>query len=126
MTKQPRSWWAAEGEIRPSKRHDEVVLDGEQAIGPYDEESCRVAKNHPALAGTSGSRALVARAKAMDGAKTLEVQHPRTRRRRGKGTSTQPTTEQERSVSAPAIMAAGCQPAAPGNSELYKRRGVVK
>jgi len=39
---------------------------------------------------------------------------------------TQPTTEQERSVSAPANVAAGCQPAAPGNGELRKRRGAVK
>ena len=44
MTKQPRSWWPAQGEIRPSKRHDEVVLDGERVIGPYDEESCRVVR----------------------------------------------------------------------------------
>jgi len=126
MTKQPRSWWPAEGETRLSKRHDEVVLDGEQVIGPYDEESCRVVKLNPAGAGPSGSRALISRAKAMDGVKTLEVQHPRTHRRRGSGTITQPITEQERSVSAPAGMAGGCQPAVPGKGELYKRRGVVK
>jgi hypothetical protein len=84
VTKQPRSWWPAEGEIRPSKRHDEVALGGEQVIGPYVEESdCRVVKLNPAFAGPGGSRALTSRAKAMDGAKTLESQHPRTRRRRG-------------------------------------------
>lgn len=39
MMKQPCSWWPAEGEARPSKRHDKVALGGEQGIGPYDEES---------------------------------------------------------------------------------------
>lgn len=41
-------------------------------------------------------------AKAMDGAKTLDVQHPGTRRRMEGGTVVQLSTEQERSVSAPA------------------------
>jgi len=41
MTKQPFSWWAASGETLPSKPHDKVAnLGGEQARGPYDEESC--------------------------------------------------------------------------------------
>jgi hypothetical protein len=44
MAKQPRSWWPAEGETRPSKRHDEVPLGGEQPTGPYDEESCRLVR----------------------------------------------------------------------------------
>ena len=42
-------------------------------------------------------------AKAMDGVKTLEVQHPGTRRRMEGGTVVQLITEQERSVSAPAL-----------------------
>ncbi len=113
MAKQPRSWRPAEGEIRPSQRRDEVVLDGERVSGPYVEESCRAVKNHPAVAGTGGSRVLVARTKAMDGAKNLEVQHPRTRRRRGIGTFTQPTTEQERSVSAPALWPRAATPRCP-------------
>jgi len=54
MTKQPRSWWPAEGEIRLSKRHDKVVLGGEQVIGPYDEESCRVVKNPLLVQGQAG------------------------------------------------------------------------
>ena len=54
MTKQPRSWWPAEGEIRLSKRHDKVVLGGEQVIGPYDEESCRVVKNPLLVQGQVG------------------------------------------------------------------------
>ena len=42
-------------------------------------------------------------AKAMDGVKTLDVQHPGTRRRMEGGTVVQLITEQERSVSAPAL-----------------------
>src|SRR5207244_13451043 len=42
MAKQPRSWWPAGGETRPSKRHDKVALGGEQRTGPYDEECCRL------------------------------------------------------------------------------------
>jgi hypothetical protein len=113
MTKQPRSWWPAEGETRPSKRHDKVALGGEQVIGLHDEESRIRAVSRPVKAGTSGSRALPRRAKAMDGVKLLEVQHPGTRRRIGSGTITQPIVEQERSVSAPAVWAAGCRPAVP-------------
>jgi len=42
MTKQPRSWWPAEGETRLSKRHDKVAFGGEQVLGPYVKESCCV------------------------------------------------------------------------------------
>lgn len=62
----------------------------------------------------------------MDSVKTLVVQHPRTPWRMGSGTITQPSTEQERSVSAPAGTAAGGQPAVTGKGELYKRRGAAK
>jgi hypothetical protein len=34
MAKQPRSWWPAEGETRPSKRHDKGALGVEQVTGP--------------------------------------------------------------------------------------------
>ena len=88
MTKQPRSWWPAEGETRPSKRHDKVALGGEQVIGLHDEESRIRAVSRPVKAGSSGSRALPRRAKAMDGVKLLDVQHPETRRRIGSGTIT--------------------------------------
>src|SRR6266436_3635974 len=40
MAKQPGSWWPAEGETRPSKRHDKAALGGEPATSPYDEEPC--------------------------------------------------------------------------------------
>jgi hypothetical protein len=40
VTKQPGSWWPAEGETRPSKRHDKAAVGGEQATSPYDEEPC--------------------------------------------------------------------------------------
>src|SRR6266508_5384161 len=114
VAKQPRSWWPAGGETRASKRHDKVALGDEQVVGPYDEESCARVVNKPAKAGKSGSRAPTARAKARDGAKSLEGQHPGTRRRSGSGTATQPIVEQERSVSAPAHVAPGCRPGWPG------------
>src|SRR6266542_4229432 len=122
MAKQPRSWWPAGGETRASKRHDKVALGDEQVVGPYDEESCGRVVSKPAKAGTSGSRAPTARAKATDGAKSLERQHPGTRRRSGSGTTTQPIAEQERSVSAPACVAPGCRPGVPGSGEAYNRR----
>lgn len=122
MAKQPRSWWPARGETRASKRHDKVALGDEQVVGPYDEESCGRVVSKPAKAGTSGSRAPTARAKATDGAKSLERQHPGTRRRSGSGTTTQPIAEQERSVSAPAFVAPGCRPGVPGSGEAYNRR----
>ncbi len=40
VAKQPGSWWPAEGETRPSKRHDKGPLGVEQAASPYDEEPC--------------------------------------------------------------------------------------
>ena len=47
----------------------------------------------------------------MEGDKILEVQPRRTLRRRGRGTVRQPSWEQERPVSAPAVRPVGCQPA---------------
>ncbi len=122
MTKQPGSWWPAEGETRTSKRHDKGPLGVERVIGPYDEKSCRVVTFHPALQGPSGSRASVGEAKAMDGAKRLDVQHQRTRRRKGNGTITRPVTEQERSVSAPARWPRVATPRRPVEGEAYKQR----
>jgi len=101
VAKQPRSWWPADGEIRPSKRHDEGPLGAERVNGPYDEESCCAVTSPLLRQGTSGSRARGLVAKAMDGAKYLERQHPRTRRRMGSGTSTQPITEQESASGGP-------------------------
>jgi RNA-directed DNA polymerase len=95
MTKQPRSWWPAEGETRRSKRHDKVASGGEQVHGPYVEESCRVViacKREPSLAevGEGHGRCL-----------DLVRQHREPAGVRGSGTRTQSITEQERSVSAP-------------------------
>ena len=93
------------------KPHDKVAfLGGEQACGPYDEESCVSAVSVPARAGRCGSRAPTRWAKAMEGAKTLEVQHRGIRRRIGIGTYAQVSTERERSVSAPALQVPGRQP----------------
>lgn len=47
--------------------------------------------------------------KAMEEVKTLEQQPRRTQRRKGRGTLAQPSWEQERPVSAPAVRPAGCQ-----------------
>ena len=111
MTKQPCSWWAMEGETRLSKPHDKVAcLGGEQAYGPYDEESCVSVVIVPAKADQCGSRAPRTRAKAMERVKTLGLQHGGTRRRIGIGTYAQFSTERGRSVSAPAFMAPGRQP----------------
>ena len=110
MTKQPCSWWAVVGETRMLKPHDKVALGGEQACGPYDEESCASAVTSPARAGQSGSRASMTKAKAMEGAKSLDVRHQRTRRRSGIGTCAQFGMERERSVLAPASTTSGRQP----------------
>lgn len=122
MAKQPGSWWPTEGETRPSKRHDKVLLEGEQVSGPYDEEPCSVVKFHPALAGLSGSRAPVSQGKARDGAKILEVQHPRTSRRREGGTLTQSTDETGEIRLGTGGNVAGRQPAMSGSGETYKQR----
>jgi hypothetical protein len=47
--------------------------------------------------------------KAMEEVKRLEMQPRRTQRRRGRGTLAQPSWEQERPVSAPAVRFTGCQ-----------------
>ncbi len=60
--------------------------------------------------GPTGSRARADEAKAMEGVKSLEMQHRRTLRRRGRRTAGQPLWEQERLVSAPAVRPSGCQP----------------
>jgi hypothetical protein len=40
VAKQPGSWWPAEGETRPSKRHDKGPLGVEQPTSLYVEEPC--------------------------------------------------------------------------------------
>jgi hypothetical protein len=57
----------------------------------------------------TGSRVSSDQRKAMEGVKHLETQPRRTQRRRGRGTLAQPSWEQERPVSAPAVRPAGCQ-----------------
>jgi hypothetical protein len=59
--------------------------------------------------GPTGSRAQGTRAKAMEGVKNLGTQPRRILRRRGRGTVRQPSWEQERPVSAPAVRPVGCQ-----------------
>src|SRR5215472_5447918 len=69
----------------------------------------------------TGSRVLDPRTKAMEGAENLEMQPRRTQRRRGRGTLAQPSWEQERAVSAPAVRPGGCHPSGwTGSAEPYK------
>ena len=145
VTKQPGSWWPAEGETRPSKRHDKVPLGGEQTTSPHDKEPCSLVRfalceqgqmwepslskmgecrppaswDHPSAKAEGwslviGDKAfrwsLVAgarQAKAMDGAKNLDAQRLRTHRGMEGGMVGKPATEQERSVSAPALRPRG-------------------
>jgi hypothetical protein len=58
----------------------------------------------------TGSRVPTPRTKAMEGVKRLERQPRRTQRRTGRGTLAQPSWEQERAVSAPAVRPVGCHP----------------
>src|SRR5262252_10237482 len=67
-------------------------------------------RNSPLRKEPTGSRVLGAWTKAMEEVKRLERQPPRTQRRRGRGTLAQPSWEQERPVSAPAVRPGGCHP----------------
>lgn len=75
MTKRSRSSWPVEGEIRLSKRHDEVDSDSERVFGTYAQKWCRVPVQTLGDRGPGGSRVLDEKAKATDGANTLDVQH---------------------------------------------------
>src|SRR5450759_3393549 len=83
VTKQPCSWWPAEGEIRPSKRHDAVPLGGKQVLGPYERNPAASIACLCRCRDQAGAEPAPLGAKAMDGAKNLEAQRPRTRRRIG-------------------------------------------
>ena len=105
VTKQRCSWWPAVGETRPSRSVTTKSLWGasKQPVRSI-KRTFQLVVNLPLLArGKSGSRARTTGAKAMDGVKTLDVQHPGTRRRMEGGTVVQLITEQEESVSAPAL-----------------------
>ncbi len=94
-------------------------LGGEQVIGPCERNPVTASSNRPRAIGEQyGSRAPSAWVKAMDGVKSLDVQHLWTRRRIGSGTITQPTVEQERSVSTPAVVARGAALGAPVAAKL--------
>jgi hypothetical protein len=60
--------------------------------------------------------------KAMEGVKRLEMQPRGTQRRTGRGMLAQPSWEQERAVSAPAVRPVGVPARGwPGSAEPYKR-----
>ena len=121
VAKQPGSWWPAEGRPRPSKRHDKVLLEGEQVSGPYDEEPCSVVKP-PRFGGAKREPSPISQVKPTDGAKSSDAEHPRTRRRREGGTLTQSTDETGEIRLGTGVNVAGRQPAMSGNGETYKQR----
>ena len=120
MAKQPGSWWPAEGETRLSKRHDKVATGGEQVLGPYVEESCCVENptmrepNRTSRGEGHGRREELGKAalttRRRQGDRNEQIAHHGTGEiRLGTGTT-----------------AAGCQPAAPGRGETYKRSEAAK
>ena len=78
-----------------------------QANGPQHEAK-PAASRSPSVRRATGRRAPRGGAKAREGVKRLERQPRRTQRRRGRGTLAQPSWEQERAVSAPAVRPGGC------------------
>jgi hypothetical protein len=127
VAKQPRSWWPAEGETRPSKRHDNVAVGGKQVIGLYDEESCRVV-NHPARAGSKREPSPAQTGEGHGRCEDLGGAAPRNPPAYGERndhTAHRGTGEIRLGTG---VTAAGCQFAVPGSSEAYKRwsREVVE
>jgi hypothetical protein len=55
VAKQRCSWWPAEGETRPSKRHDKVSFGGEQAAGPQHQANLAASLPPPAVQGKAGA-----------------------------------------------------------------------
>src|SRR6266536_1788611 len=92
-----------------------------QPTSPQHEVKSAASLND-ARKGATGSRVRHDETKAMEGVKRLEMQPRRTRRRKGRGMVGQPSWEQERPVSAPAVRPLGRHPSRwPGSAEPYKR-----
>jgi hypothetical protein len=126
--KRPRSWWPAEGETRPLKRHDKVALGGEQVIGPYDEESCIRVVKVPCMQGEE--RESSPDYEGEDHGRCEELgsaapKNPSAYWDRNDHTAHRGTGEIRLGTG---ITAAGCHPAVPGNGKAYKRstREVVE
>ncbi len=94
------------GEIRASQRGVEPSIRKVQPTS-LQHEAKSAASMRNARKGTTGSRAWHDGAKAMEGVKRLEMQPRRTRRRKGRGMVGEPSWEQERPVSAPAVRPRG-------------------
>ena len=97
------------GESWASKRGVEPSLRKVQPASPQHQVKSAASKCD-ARKGATGSRAWHYGAKAMEGVKRLDMQPRRTRRRKGHGMVGQPSWEQERPVSAPAVRPVGCHP----------------
>jgi hypothetical protein len=98
----------ASGEIRASKRGVRLSLGG--CKPPVRSMKRSLPRREPSPKGRTGSRARNCRAKAMEGVKRLEMQPRGTPRRMGHGTVGQPSWEQERPVSVPAVRPLGRHP----------------
>src|SRR5262252_8090246 len=79
-----------------------------QASGPQHEAK-HAASISPLREETNWEPSLGAADEGHGRGEDLERQPPRTQRRRGRGTLAQPSWEQERAVSAPAVRPTGCQ-----------------
>ncbi len=112
VTKQPCSWWPARGEIRSVEASRQRLLWGSSERAVRSVKRILQRRNKSSVrGGKRRSRVPSDRAKAMERVKILEKQPGRTVRRMGSGTCAQPSTEQERSVCAPAFGGRG--PASP-------------
>jgi hypothetical protein len=112
VTKQPCSWWPARGEIRSVEASRQRLRWGSSERAVRSLKRILQRRNKSSVrGGKRRSRVPSDRAKAMERVKILEKQPGRTVRRMGSGTCAQPSTEQERSVCAPAFGGRG--PASP-------------
>jgi len=93
--------WASERGVEPSSGGCKPTVRSMKRSLPRREFGLR---KEP-----TGSRVSCNQTKATEGVKSLETQPRGTQRRRGRGTLTQPSWEQERPVSAPAVRPVGCQ-----------------
>ena len=97
------------GETWASKRGVEPSTSGRCKPAVRSMKRSLPRRKSPLREEPTGSRALERWAKAREEVKNLEQQPRRTQRRRGRGTLVQPSWEQERPVSAPAVRSTRCQ-----------------
>jgi hypothetical protein len=123
MAKQPSSWWPAEGETRPSKRHDNVPIRGLASNrSAASSEPCHLVIS-ARESGASGSRALHTGAKADGRREELGGAAPKNPPGEwGWNGCTALHGTGEIRLDAGEHMAAGRHPAVPGSSRTDNRR----